>query len=205
MYEDSYGQKKLTFIDNFGVALSQRPILAVFDDPRYRGGSAEVLEVGCGFHAPLLVSLLPRVRRAVGIDAHISEDLKREPKLQFHEGTLDEALPHMAGQTFDVILMISVLEHLEEPRKALETLYAMLKPGGTLVVNVPTWNGKVALELSAFRFKLSTPESIDDHKTYYDKRDLWPLLVAAGFKPSQISMRYHKFSLNLFAVCKKPG
>ena len=61
------------------------------------------------------------------------------------------------------------------------------------------------LELSAFRLGLSTPESIDDHKTYYDKRDLWPLLVAAGFKPSQIDMRYHKLSLNLFAVCKKPA
>ena len=202
MYEDAYGQKKLTFIDRFGVALSQRPILAVFDG--YRGGDTEVLEVGCGFHAPLLVSVLPRVRRATGIDAHVREDLKTEPKLRFFEGTLDDALPSIAGETFDVILMISVLEHLEEPKKALETLHRMLKPGGSLVVNVPTWNGKTFLELSAFRLGLSTPESIDDHKTYYDKRDLWPLLVAAGFKPSQIDMRYHKFSLNLFAVCKKP-
>jgi hypothetical protein len=44
---------------------------------------------------------------------------------------------------------------------------------------------------------------MDEHKMYYDKRDLWPLLVKAGFLPSKISMRYHKFGLNLFAVAKK--
>jgi hypothetical protein len=38
---------------------------------------------------------------------------------------------------------------------------------------------------------------------YYNKRDLWPLLVRAGFKPSCINLRYHKFRLNLFAVAKR--
>ena len=37
---------------------------------------------------------------------------------------------------------------------------------------------------------------------YYDVRDLWPLLVAAGFRPSQIDCFSHKFGLNTFAVCK---
>jgi hypothetical protein len=29
------------------------------------------------------------------------------------------------------------------------------------------------------------------------------MLVRAGFKPSEIRMRYHKFGLNLFAAAKK--
>jgi hypothetical protein len=44
---------------------------------------------------------------------------------------------------------------------------------------------------------------MDDHKMYYDKRDLWPLLVRAGFKPSQIKLHYRKFGLNLFAVARR--
>ena len=44
---------------------------------------------------------------------------------------------------------------------------------------------------------------MDDHKMYYDKRDLWPLLVRAGFKPSAIRLSYHKFGLNLFAAAGK--
>ena len=72
-----------------------------------------------------------------------------------------------------------------------------------LLANVPTWWGKAFLELSAFRLGTSPPEEMDDHKMYYDKRDLWPLLVRAGFRPSRIRLRYHKFGLNLFAVARR--
>ncbi len=43
---------------------------------------------------------------------------------------------------------------------------------------------------------------MDDHKLYYDPRDLWPLLVRAGFKPPAIRCFRHKFGLNTFAVCQ---
>ena len=43
---------------------------------------------------------------------------------------------------------------------------------------------------------------MDDHKRYYDPRDLWPLLVEAGFAPHAIRCRRHKFGLNTFAVCR---
>ena len=42
---------------------------------------------------------------------------------------------------------------------------------------------------------------MDDHKWYFDPRDLWPLLVRAGFKPSEIQCHRHKFGLNTFAAC----
>ena len=38
---------------------------------------------------------------------------------------------------------------------------------------------------------------------YYDKRDLWPLLVRAGFRPRLIRLRYHKWGFNLFAVAQR--
>ncbi|GEM_PF-381154 len=41
---------------------------------------------------------------------------------------------------------------------------------------------------------------MDDHKMYYNKRDLWPILVKSGFLPSNIKMKYHKFRMNLFAT-----
>ena len=52
--------------------------------------------------------------------------------------------------------------------------------------------------MSAFRLGTSPALEMDDHKMYYDARDLWPLLVRAGFKPSGIQLSYHKFGLNLF-------
>ena len=44
---------------------------------------------------------------------------------------------------------------------------------------------------------------MDDHKMYYDPRELWPLLVRAGFKPRDIKVFHHKFGLNTFAVSRK--
>ncbi len=70
-------------------------------------------------------------------------------------------------------------------------------------MNVPSWRGKKFLELSAFRLGLSPAVEMDDHKQYYDVRDLWPLLVRNGFRPSQIRCFRHKFGLNTFAVCSK--
>ena len=74
---------------------------------------------------------------------------------------------------------------------------------GVLLVNVPTWLGKIFLEYAAFVLKVAPKEEMDDHKMYYDKRDLWPVLVKAGSLPSNLKLRYHKFRLNLFASARK--
>ena len=100
------------------------------------------------------------------------------------------------------MLCISVLEHLVRAARALASLPSVLRPGGVCLLNVPSWRGKRYLELSAFRLHLSPAEEMDDHKRYYDPRDLWPLLVEAGFLPSGIRCYRHKFGLNTFAVCR---
>jgi SAM-dependent methyltransferase len=195
-----YGESGLTVVDRFGVFLSRRPIRAVIA----QHPDADVLDVGCGFEAVQLRDLAPRIRSGVGIDSLVSDGAKATPNLRFLEGTAEQMLPTLDPTTFDVVMMVSVLEHLWEPLEALRHCKRVLRPHGSLVVNVPTWMGKEALETAAFRLKLSTAEPIDDHKAYYDKRELWTLLVKTGFKSSQLRLRYHKFGLNLFAVARMP-
>lgn len=163
----------------------------------------EVLELGCGFRATQLLALAPRIKHGVGVDFHVAPELRALDKFSFHEGNIDEVLPGLSKESFDAVIMISVLEHLREPLFVIESARALLKPAGVLLINVPTWLGKEFLEFSAFRLGLSPKVEMDDHKMYYDKRDLWPLLVRAGFKPSRIHLRYHKFMLNLFAIARR--
>ena len=196
---ESYGQKKLTFVDRFGVWLSQRAISSELPDRP----NLEVLELGCGFKATQLVALEPRLQRGVGVDFQIDPQLSGRDKLTFYQGTIEEALPKLHTQAFDAVLVISVLEHLSDPLFVIESVRGLLKPSGVLLINVPTWRGKAFLEFFAFRLGLSPEVEMDDHKMYYDKRDLWPLLVRAGFKPSLIKLRYRKFGLNLFAVVQR--
>ena len=197
--DESYGQQGLTFADRFGVWLSQKAIRRYLPNRN----DLEALELGCGYRATQLVALGPRLKRGVGIDFHIAPELHALDGFTFYEGTIESTLPKIEQERMDVILLISVLEHLSEPAGILAMAERLLKPGGILLINVPTWIGKRFLELSAFRLGLSPKVEMDDHKMYYGKRDLWPLLVRAGFKPSLIKLKYHKFGLNLFAAAEK--
>jgi SAM-dependent methyltransferase len=197
--EESYGQKELTVVDRLGVWLSQRAIRRELP----RRSDLEVLELGCGFRAAQLLALAPHLKSGAGVDFHISPDLAQLEKFRFYEATIEETLLTLAGQSFDAVLLISVLEHLADPLNVIKGARGLLKTSGVLLINVPTWRGKGFLEFSAFRLGLSPKVEMDDHKMYYDKRDLWPLLVQAGFKPSLIKLRYHKFGLNLFAVARR--
>ncbi len=196
---ESYGQSGLTWVDRFGVWLSQRAIR------RWLPARSDltVVELGCGYRATQLLALGDRIQRGVGVDFSIAPELRQLPKFQFHEGLIEQTLPTLERGAFDVVLLISVLEHLREPLAAIESAHALLRPGGLLLINVPTWRGKWFLEFSAFRLGLSPKTEMDDHKMYYDRRDLWPLLVRAGFLPSQLRLRTHKFGINLFAAATK--
>ena len=195
----SFGTHGLSWADRFGTWLSCRAILRALQGR----GDLRVLELGCGFTARNLVCIEDRARTLVGVDLNLSPALSAIAKFEAIEAPIDAALAGLAERQFDLILIISVLEHLAEPLDALRASYELLAPDGTLLINVPTWVGKFFLELAAFRLGASPAEEMDDHKMYYGRRDLWPLLVRAGFKPSAIRLRYHKFGLNLFASARK--
>jgi SAM-dependent methyltransferase len=198
--ERAFGQNySPTWIDQFGVWLSARQIR------RYVGSleGKHLGDFGCGYHAAFVRSVLPKLARAVVVDVALAEDLKTQSNVAAIEGVLPDALARVQAESLDVVLCISVLEHLWDPAAALEESVRIVKPGGTCLFNVPSWRGKRFLEYSAFRLGLSPADEMDDHKAYYDVRDFWPLLVRAGFRPSKIRCFSHKFSLNTFAICQK--
>jgi SAM-dependent methyltransferase len=197
----SYGEDHdLSRIDRFGVWLSARQIRRSVPDFNGR----RVADIGCGYHATIARTLLDRVDRALLVDIALDPGLGAHPKVTAIEGWLPDALAEVADGSQDVVISNSVIEHLWEPETTLSELARILAPGGVLLVNVPSWRGKTLLEFTAFRLG-SSPEEMDDHKMYYDPRDLWPLLVRAGFRPRDIRCFRHKFGLNTFARCRKPG
>ncbi|MBN1594987.1 class I SAM-dependent methyltransferase [candidate division FCPU426 bacterium] len=200
--QEAYGQnRRPSWIDRLGICMSEKVVCRFLKSKAVQAGA--VLDIGCGYQARLLSKLHANIHRGYGIDLAVEESLKEQPKLTFYEEPAEKALPRIPAETMDVVLMISVLEHLEHPLPVLTECVRVLKQNGLMLINVPTWAGKYFLEKSAFYFKLSPPEEMDDHKMYYNKRDLWPLLVKAGFKPSRLRLSYHKFGLNLFARCVK--
>jgi SAM-dependent methyltransferase len=195
----AYGQhREPTLVDRFGVWLGTRAVRrhARFDAARFA-------DFGCGFHARFARTQLAGCRSALLVDVALADELKHHPRVTAIEGSLPDVLPQVEEGSLDVVLCLSVLEHLSEPQEALNHFYRVLAPGGAAILNVPSWWGKWFLERSAFTLGWSPAEEMDDHKAYYDPRDLWPLLVRAGFRPSQIRCHRHKFGLNTSAVCRR--
>jgi len=197
--EDSYLQRGSTFVDRLRTRLIQREILKRLP----KADALRVLDLGCGYHATYLKAIGDRLAEGVGVDFHVSEESRRHPSLRFVTASIEDALPELPSKVFDAVLFISVLEHVWNPAECLSHCHRVLKPGGRLLVNVPTWYAKPVLELSAFRFGTSPACEMDDHKMYYSKRDLWPPLVRAGFKPSRIRLEYRKLCMILFATAIK--
>jgi SAM-dependent methyltransferase len=197
----AYGQDQtLTGVDRFGVWLSSLQINRHV--PSFSG--KRVADIGCGYEARFASTLLDRVDHLVLLDVALDPRLKENPKVTAIEGVIPGALSSIAGGSTDVVICNSVIEHLWDPVVTLTEFHRMLAPGGVALVNVPSWRGKYFLELSAFRLGKSPADEMNDHKMYYDPRDLWPLLVKAGFLPRDIKCFHHKFGLNTFAVCAKP-
>ena len=165
-------------------------------------GPLRLLDLGCGYHGAYLKMLAARLEQGIGVDLRVTP-LEIHPRVRLIASPLDEALPSFPAGGFDVVLFISVLEHLWDPQQCLAHCYRLLQPGGRLLLNVPTWYAKPVLECSAFRLGTSPAAEMDDHKMYYSKRDLWPLLVRAGFKPSRIRLNYQHLLMTLFAKAVK--
>jgi SAM-dependent methyltransferase len=195
----SFGEQyRLTPVDRFGVWLSAQRLRR--EVPTFTG--ARIGDFGCGYDAAFVRTVLDEIDSALLIDVSIADDLDAHPKVRAIEGPLPESLVDVESGSLDIVMCTSVLEHLRRPLDTIREFHRLLAPGGTCLINVPNWLGKRLLELSAFRLGLSPADSIDDHKRYYDPRDLWPLLVDAGFRPRNIRCFRHKFGLNTFATCR---
>jgi SAM-dependent methyltransferase len=193
----SYGRTGLSLMDRSGLWLRRRQI-------RHTVGSLtgkDVADIGCGYQATIMRRYLESARSTLLVDVSLADDLKAHPTVTAIEGALPGALTELPAHSRDVIFCMSVIEHLWEPERTLAELRRLLRPGGVCAIHVPSWAGKPVLEFLAFRLGFA-PEEMDDHKMYYDPRDLWPLLVRAGFRPSHIRVFKHELRFATFAVCR---
>lgn len=113
------------------------------------------------------------VKKAVGIE--LSKELiehKKSDKIEIIQGK-SENLPFGASE-FDVVLMCSVIEHVENVEKTLNEAYKVLRENGHLVLT--TVNG--------FFDKIASIVGIkpDDHLRTYTVGELKEILIKHGFE-----------------------
>ena len=159
-----------------------------------------MLDIGCGWEARLLRAIEPYIARGYGIDRK-APPVKTD-KLTVTRGELESRLP-FDDESFDVVSMLAVLEHLNDPLSMLKEVKRVLRPAGALVMTVPSHTAKPVLEFLAFRVKLVSAAEIADHKRYFDRRDIADLSKEAGL--TMVEHRYFQFGFNNFAILKRPA
>lgn len=129
---------------------------------------SRILEAGCGPGANL--AMLARFGQVSAFEPYegalaLAQGLGLA---DVRPGTLPGDIPFAAG-SFDAVLALDVLEHVDDDVGSAAALAALLKPGGALVVTVP-----------AFPFLWSAHDEMLHHRRRYRRAELLGRIGAAG-------------------------
>jgi len=143
--------------------------------------SVDVLDVGCG-SGTLLGLLKHRGFRVTGLDfsAEAAAIAKAENGVDVAVGTLEEA--HFPAESFDVVTLFHVMEHVTTPRQVLAEVSRVLKPNGVAILQVPnieSWQFKI---FGARWYGLDIPRHVID----YSRNSMLKLLADSGFVVNRI-------------------
>lgn len=146
-----------------------------FEAAVHWGGEGDsLLEVGCG-SGNVLLTLKDNYRKCVGVE--LSEVRANELKKLFSGyddisilvGNIEDKSLNLEKESFDIILMNAVIEHLIAPIQTLKYLADLLKSGGRVVIitpNIAKWTRRVKLLFGYFPSTASLGEGL----LMYDKK-----------------------------------
>lgn len=98
------------------------------------------------------------------------------------------------GDSFDIVTMWDVIEHLHDPRQGLSLVHEMTRPGGMLVVHTMDI-GSVAARCLGRRW----PWLMEMHLHYFSRKTLVAMLEASGFDVLSVRSEARFISIEYFA------
>ncbi len=142
---------------------------------------ARVLDVGCGGGALLtrLRELGAREVHGVDFSARAAE-ICCDKGIEVFAGTFPEYTPTEAD--FDAIFMVNYIEHVLDPTEELNKAFELLRPGGTLLGELPNFGSIDRVMFGRFWGGNHCPR----HTYQYDPQTLRACLARAGFEAIQV-------------------
>jgi SAM-dependent methyltransferase len=154
-------------------------------------GAGRLLEIGFG-HGVYLAEMHRLGWDVSGCD--ISESKVERLQAKFGEdriflGSLDE-IP-VEPESFDLIALWHVIEHLHDPGPMLDRIRTLLKPGGRLTIGTPTYP---CLESKFFR-KWWIGFEVPRHLIVFSQPALVQMLIEHGFKIAHVRPSIWSYSV----------
>ncbi len=138
----------------------------------------KMLDVGCATGG-LIAEFISRGWEADGVELSPSAvGFCQEMGFSVQQGTLDTL--HFPAQSYDLVTLTHVIEHLPDTRKTLTEACRLLKPGGGLFIRTPNSE-------SLPRLLAGDPWFSDhDHLFFFGNRSITSLLESCGFRVIEI-------------------
>lgn len=150
------------------------------------------VDIGCG-NPPLLIdSVKEKMDFCIGIDVDAPSQLR--DNIEIKTCFIKRKLP-IESELANTVTMLAVLEHLDYPRAIAHELFRVMKPGGVLLLTVPSPRNKWLLEFLAF-FGIVRREMIEQHKHYFTLSELDELFTEVGFR--SVETKRFQLGLNTF-------
>jgi SAM-dependent methyltransferase len=138
---------------------------------------SKVLDMGCGEgKCANEIALLHPAIEIHGID--VIEERRVSPRIIYTKHDLRVLpLPYADGQ-FDVVILVHVLEHIENPFLLAKELRRVLRLEGRLYVETPNWSTLIVPSLGMFREQHNPFNFYDDptHVKPWSKQGLFELI-----------------------------
>ncbi|MBI4843558.1 MAG: class I SAM-dependent methyltransferase [Nitrospirae bacterium] len=145
--------------------------------------SDTLLDIGCG-EGLFIKEVKGMVNDVKGIEPTVfyANYANRELGIDVRQGAIEDI--EFMNDSFNIITMFHVLEHLNDPAGCLKKIHSWLRPGGYIVIEVPDIKSPAAV-YKGEAWELITPE----HRFHFSRNSLVSLLRKAGFAPVKIAAR----------------
>lgn len=137
--------------------------------------NCKILDIGCG--SGLMLDSLEKIGQVCGIDMS-DEAIKFSQEIsqsEIKKGSLPDQIPY-EKDSFNVIVALDVIEHIDKDIESLKTIYSLLAHKGKAIITVP-----------AYMFLWSYHDIVNEHKRRYTLSELKNKLLDAGFVINKIS------------------
>lgn len=156
-----------------------------------------ILDVGCG--AGLFsYSIAKKAKKVVGVDIlpssiEIAKEFNTQPNVEYIEGDLFKL--HFPDGSFDCILFLETIEHVDNPVMFIREFHRLLKKGGHLIISTPNAmsytnivyafshfsTNKTKAKASSINKETHNTGTQQDHIYLWDFETLYRLLNRNGF------------------------
>lgn len=148
------------------------------------GNYGKILDIGCSNGAMLASFSKNWDKYGVELCEHTAKVAKDFAKAEIFCGPIENYLAQK--ESFDLITLFAVIEHLKNPKEMIKWIYDHLKPGGCLAIMTGDRESSVAQIMKKSWPLYHSP----DHLSYFSARSLRQLLEQNNFKVLKEEWRF---------------